>query len=187
MSKRDFLFYLAVFVALATSAATCANVQQISKLNQQMEQVLSENTARWEETVDLKVENQRLLSELWRLDDLMEQGNRDGLEEDDLYNEVAWMAAGEMRIYHYCPCEICTGKAPGDEDYGITKTGTAATAGRTVAVDPSVIPLGSEVRINGVIYIAEDAGVEGKAIDLYVDYHDQVVAMGTYLAPVWWR
>ena len=187
MKKRDILFYFAAFVAVVSTAAAYVNVMQISKLNLRMEQIMSENTARWEETVDLKVENQRLLSELWRLDDLMEQGNRDGLEEDDLYSWAAWMAAGEMRIYHYCPCEICTGKAPGDEDYGITKTGTVATAGRTVAVDPDVIPLGSEVRINGVIYIAEDAGVEGKAIDLYVDYHDQAVAMGTYLAPVWWR
>ena len=40
--------------------------------------------------------------------------------------------------------------------------------GRTVAVDPTVIPLGSIVMINGKEYIAEDTGVTGNVIDLYV-------------------
>ena len=94
----------------------------------------------------------------------------------------AWHDAGEFRIYHYCPCVKCCSK-----DDGITATGTMATEGRTIAVDPSVIPLGSEVEINGVIYIAEDTGVKGKTIDLFVNSHAQAVAMGTYTTNVKWR
>ena len=45
---------------------------------------------------------------------------------------------GTFTVTHYCPCEICCGKTD-----GITFTGTQATEGRTVAVDPDVIPLGS--------------------------------------------
>ena len=46
-----------------------------------------------------------------------------------------------------------------------TATGTKATEGRTIAVDPSVIPYGSEVAVfydDGRIcyYIAEDCGAE---------------------------
>ena len=40
--------------------------------------------------------------------------------------------------------------------------------GRTIAVDPDVIPLGSTVLIDGKEYIAEDTGVTGNVIDLYV-------------------
>ena len=97
-------------------------------------------------------------------------------------DKPAWHDAGEFRIYHYCPCEYCCSKSD-----GITATGTLATEGRTVAVDPDVIPLGSEVEINGVIYIAEDTGVHGQTIDLFINSHSQAVAMGTYLTNVKWR
>lgn len=97
-------------------------------------------------------------------------------------DKPAWHDAGEFRIYHYCPCEFCCSKSD-----GITATGTMATEGRTVAVDPDVIPLGSEVMINGVIYIAEDTGVHGQTIDMFINNHAQAAAMGTYLTNVKWR
>ena len=53
----------------------------------------------------------------------------------------------------------------------ITATGTAARAGRTVAVDPKVIPLGSKIYIEGLgERIAEDigGGVKGHHIDVYL-------------------
>ena len=54
---------------------------------------------------------------------------------------------------------------------GITYTGTKATVGRTVAVDPAVIPLGSWLYIQGIGWrCAEDTGsaVRGNIIDIYV-------------------
>jgi len=53
----------------------------------------------------------------------------------------------------------------------ITATGTSARAGRTVAVDPKVIPLGSRVFIEGIgERIAEDVGsaVKGRHIDVFL-------------------
>ena len=54
----------------------------------------------------------------------------------------------------------------------ITKTGTVPRPMKTVAVDPDVIPLGSELYIADLdLYvIAEDIGgaVQGKVIDLFV-------------------
>ncbi len=59
----------------------------------------------------------------------------------------------------------------GGKARAITATGTSARAGRTVAVDPKVIPLGSRIFIEGIgERIAEDVGgaVKGRHIDVYV-------------------
>ena len=103
-------------------------------------------------------------------------------EEKPEYHEGAWQSIGACRITHYCACEKCCGKST-----GVTASGKLAAMGRTVAVDPGVIPLGSEVLINGVCYIAEDVGVRGKAIDIYIDSHSQALAMGTYKTEVSYR
>lgn len=75
----------------------------------------------------------------------------------------------------YCPCERCCGKSD-----GITATGTQATAGRTIAVDPSFIPYGTNVIINGNTYVAEDCGgaIKGNRIDVYFDTHAEALQFG---------
>jgi 3D (Asp-Asp-Asp) domain-containing protein len=65
--------------------------------------------------------------------------------------------------------------------YPITATGTHARAGRTVAVDPKVIPLGSRIYIEGVgERIAEDVGggVRGQHVDVYLPSIPQAVKFG---------
>ena len=75
----------------------------------------------------------------------------------------SWQNIGEFKITYYWP---------GEDSYGnSTSTGAIATEGRTIAVDPNVIPYGSEVLINGHVYIAEDCGgaVKGNVIDIFVE------------------
>lgn len=63
-----------------------------------------------------------------------------------------------------------TGKTSEHPQYGITRTGTKVQEGRTIAVDPNVIPLGWWVYIEGFGYRrAEDTGsaVKGNRIDIY--------------------
>lgn len=81
----------------------------------------------------------------------------------------------EMICTAYCPCGKCSGR------YGTNaSTGRVATAGRTVAVDPAVIPYGTEIEIDGRIYIAEDCGgaIKGNKIDIYFDTHEEAEAFG---------
>lgn len=82
---------------------------------------------------------------------------------------------GRFKVTAYCPCSKCCGK----ED-GITATGTKVKQGRTIAVDPKIIPLGSKVEIDGHTYIAEDVGgaIKGNCIDLYFDSHDEANQWG---------
>lgn len=62
-----------------------------------------------------------------------------------------------------------------------TATGTRVTEGRTIAVDPSVIPLGWWVYIEGVGFRrAEDTGgaIKGNKIDIYYDSVQQARNFG---------
>lgn len=62
-----------------------------------------------------------------------------------------------------------------------TATGTWPQEGRTVAVDPKVIPLGSKLIINGQSgYVAEDTGgaIKDNVVDIYLSSYSQCVHLG---------
>lgn len=79
--------------------------------------------------------------------------------------------AEKFRITGYCPCKECS------EGWGNhTKSGKRAKANHTVAADLSVLPLNTEVYIEGLgKRTVEDigGGVKGKHIDVYVNKHHQ--------------
>lgn len=92
----------------------------------------------------------------------------------------------------HCCCEeyehIC---GTGD---GLTSTGVPVTAYWTCAVDPKVIPYGSDVMIdygNGIVEWrkAQDCGawIKGNHIDLAVATHDEAYYEGVKYAMVYWR
>ena len=106
---------------------------------------------------------------------------------EDVWTEEVYPLeyAGEFVISHYCACPECCGKSEDDPWYGITATGTEATEGRTVAVDPSVIPYGTELTVyyddgRMATYIAEDCGgsIKGNRLDVYMDSHDEALQAG---------
>lgn len=90
---------------------------------------------------------------------------------------------GSFYITHYCNCNLCCGSWAN----GPTASGTYPVGGRTIAVDPSVIPLGTRVIINGQVYVAEDTGglIKGNRIDIYVPSHSLTTAYGAYNADVY--
>ena len=89
-------------------------------------------------------------------------------------------------ITAYCSCKKCCGNYSPEVRGGIphTATGTVPQQGRTIAVDPSVIPYGSRVTIEGVgTFIAEDCGggIRGNRIDMYFESHEDAVQWGRKL------
>ena len=95
-------------------------------------------------------------------------------ENEPKYIEI-YKSIGDYKITAYCACERCCGKAD-----GITASGTKATEGRTVAVDPNTIPYGTELLIDGNVYVAEDCGgaIKGNKIDIYFNDHADALNYG---------
>ena len=98
-------------------------------------------------------------------------------------SDAALKPLGSFRITHYCPCSICCGPWAN----GITSTGVTATTNRTIAVDPTQIPYGSKVVINGQVYVAEDCGgaIKTNCIDIYVATHDEGESKGVFYTEVY--
>ena len=95
---------------------------------------------------------------------------------------------GEFTLTAYCPGRCCCGKRAN----GYTATGTLATEGRTIAVDPKVIPYGTRVLLiwpDGTqhSYIAEDcgSGVNGNHIDVFFNDHQAARVFGVQSAMVY--
>ena len=97
---------------------------------------------------------------------------------------------GEFTLTAYCPGRCCCGKWAS----GYTATGTWAAEGRTIAVDPKVIPYGSRVLLiwpDGTQreYIAEDCGggVNGNHIDVFFNDHQAARYFGVQSAMAYWE
>ena len=97
-------------------------------------------------------------------------------------NVAGYRYIGECTVTYYCPCEKCCGKWAD----GLTATGLPAGPG-IVAVDKSVIPLGSTVVIDGQRYLAADTGVTGKHVDVCLAEHEDTVEAGVRTAEVWYE
>lgn len=98
-------------------------------------------------------------------------------------NNIETVSLGTFTLTAYCPCSICCGKW---SEFGLTSTGTIPEEGRTIAVDPNVIPYGTEVIINGHTYIAEDCGsaIKENRIDIFFNNHNDALIFGIQTAEV---
>lgn len=105
----------------------------------------------------------------------------------------ALVSIGTFKLTAYCSCKKCCGayayNRPVDE-YGneivYGSIGVRLEAGVSIAVDPRVIPYGTQVVIDGHTYIAHDTGgsIKGKRIDVYFDDHQEAWNFGVQYAEV---
>lgn len=91
---------------------------------------------------------------------------------------------GVYKITHYCACKKCCGP----NAQGITASGKRVEENKTIAVDPKVIALGSQVYIEGYGYMeAQDTGsaIKGNIIDVYVADHQEALNLGVVYKDVY--
>ena len=98
--------------------------------------------------------------------------------------KIEEVSLGTCKLTAYCSenyPHICN-----DGDSARTSTGTVPMVGRTCAVDPTVIPYGSEVIINGQTYVAEDCGgaIKGNRVDILFATHQEALEFGVQYAEV---
>jgi 3D (Asp-Asp-Asp) domain-containing protein len=107
--------------------------------------------------------------------------------------EPEYINLGEFRLTAYCSCEQCCGEygrnRPKDKngnDIVYTAFGKVAQAGYTVAADPSVLPYGTIIYINGHKFEVQDCGgaVKGNRVDIYFDNHQDALEFGVQYADV---
>ena len=95
-----------------------------------------------------------------------------------------------MNATAYCLCKKCCGKSATHPQYGVTASGYRITPGtneKVIAVDTSVIPLGTKVYVEGLngansygYAVAADTGsaIKNMKIDLYMDSHADALRWG---------
>lgn len=97
--------------------------------------------------------------------------------------EAKYRFLGEFKITHYADVPQSQGRWTGQ-----TASGVKPTVGRTIAVDPKVIPLGSTVYIAGYgTFVGEDTGgaIKGNKIDVLVSDYPTALDMGVKYANVY--
>lgn len=102
-----------------------------------------------------------------------------------LYNEASFT------MTHYCGCKECCGVwSNGDELDANGATGSKLTPYYSVAVDKSVIPLGTVMwDDNGNHYLAEDTGnkIKGYKVDLFTGDHEKAEELGVTTVKLYWE
>ena len=91
---------------------------------------------------------------------------------------------GVFKITHYCPCSRCCGVGGGK----ITASGTRPTAGRTVGVNPRLIPYGTHLQVGKYKgYVAEDTGggIGWYHLDVFCNSHQEALQKGVQQKKVW--
>lgn len=135
------------------------------------------------ETTDPKTEQETAATQVRheiKVVEITEPSVNDSCEEEREDNAEYGRSLGWFTCTAYCGCLSCNEEYR--DEYGpLTSTGVHCQANHTIAVDPSVIPYGTWVVINGITYKAEDCGgdIIGHLIDIYFDSHAATVAFGT--------
>jgi len=96
------------------------------------------------------------------------------IKEDKKIQQPKKESLGIFKLTAYCSCVKCCGK-----NDGITASGAKVKAGRTIAA-PSNFAFGTQIEIDGHIYIVEDRGgsIKGNRIDIYFDSHEEALKFG---------
>lgn len=158
--KQCFVYIICVFIILLLIILLIFQNNEI-RLKQDTISTLNSSIISREDNInDLRKEIQLLNTYITQL-----QKSWDNLE----YN-------GEFTLTFYTDTE------PDQEKWiGQTSTGVKPVVGRTIAVDPSVIPYGTVLYIEGFgIRIAEDCGgaIKGNKIDILVDSSEEANKLG---------
>ena len=113
-------------------------------------------------------------------DEYIAQGPGAQKEEKEEAPAPSETSLGRFTITGYCGCEQCSG------GHNLTYSGAVPTPNHTISADLNYFPLGTKLKIDGIVYTVEDKGssVNGKILDIFYGSHEEALAKGTYTAEV---
>ena len=158
---RAMLFSAAILAATPTGvfAADTSNATEVTAVEARQEKVIVVDS------VPVKEENETVKETA---------ESQESSVGDEAAHEVAYKDLGVFQLSAYCTHRCCNGNNKG------TALGTPLKPYYTVAVDPSVIKLGTKLEIElptkgWTEFLAEDtgSGVDGKWIDVCLPEHSQ--------------
>lgn len=163
--------------------------EQIKEVLKVVPETLSYHVRAGDSLYDLAARFNITMNELSRLNNISEPHllrigqklqipNRDRKEIETGYT-IKQVLSSDLTAYTAGP--ESTGKSPGHPAYGITASGKRVKDYHTIATDPSVIPLGTKVYIEGIgIRVAEDTGgaIIGSRIDVYMNNLSDAINFG---------
>ena len=108
-------------------------------------------------------------------------GKEGYVKSEFLSEEYQTISMGTFDITYYCPCAACCDIANRQ-----TASGVWPVEGVTIAADPA-IPFGTELVIDGQVYIVQDRGgkIKGNKIDIFLTSHDESLKRGTHSSEVY--
>ena len=167
--RRRTIYKIIMIVLILILAFVCGVYTTATYMKQQLAEVVEEPT----EVIKNIVEIETIETIKYRVVEATEEEQIEPL--------------GTFVVTAYCPCSECCGEyandRPIDENGNpivYTSTGAIAIQGKTIAVDPAVIPYGTEIIIDGQTYTAQDCGgsIDGNRIDIYFSSHSEAEAFG---------
>ena len=113
-------------------------------------------------------------------DEYIAQGPGAQKEEKEEAPAPSETSLGRFTITGYCGCEQCSG------GHNLTYSGAVPTPNHTISADLNYFPLGTKLKIDGIVYTVEDKGssVNGNILDIFYGSHEEALAKGTYTAEV---
>lgn len=108
-------------------------------------------------------------------------GSNQNITVQGVDTEISMTPLGKFEATAYCPCALCCENWAGSPINKTTSIGVGAYQGNTIAVDPTQIPYGTKLYVDGVgTFIASDCGgaIKKNRLDIYFANHNQALNFG---------
>ena len=196
MSKKIAIIILSIIVVVS-SVLTPYYVTTSKRFEEELavanEELVSTQSVLEETKSTLETTNNKLKTEIEKSEGLSKSLGEISKElkeanmtiEELKSDEYEFVYIGDFKLTHYCVEKFNHICGVGD---GLTALGGQIEVGTTIAVDPTVVPYGTQVYIEGYgLRVAQDCGgwVKDNHIDVAVETHDQAMSMGTNYGGVW--
>ena len=100
----------------------------------------------------------------------------ENIEEANAAGDMYGNLLGSFEVNYCCSCDLCC-----ESGISSTAAGAPILEGQTIAVNPDVMPYGTEIIVDGHIYLAADCGINigQDHVSIYVNSHEKALELNS--------